>query len=463
MECLYNALIGRDCQADGVPGPIVVRGGGRAKREVEMGLANGVASFDQFSEVGGASRRALFYSHDTFGLGHLRRTRAIANALVEAHPGLSVIIISGSPVIGSFEYGNGVDYVRVPGVVKQPNGDYSTMNLKVDLDDAVRLREAIIRETAASFSPDLIVVDKEPAGFRGELLASLDMLKRRGARIVLGVRDVMDDPALLRPEWERKGAADALLRYYDDIVVYGLKRIHEPLAALGLPDYVQRHIRYTGYLRRDLPKEPHLAEYPRVTRGQFVLVTTGGGGDGDRLIDWVLSAYESPSPPSVPALICFGPFISRDQRRNFLERISRLDHVEAIAFDAKIEHLMNRASAVVAMGGYNTFCEILSLDKPALIVPRARPRLEQTIRARRAAELGLVRVLEDPEEIGAGRREPAVMARAIGDLLRSPRPSEAYVEGLLDGLDTIVEASEGWLARRVLGGVRPPRYGEAVA
>jgi predicted glycosyltransferase len=176
----------------------------------------------------------------------------------------------------------------------------------------------------------------------------------------------------------------------------------------------------------------------------------------------VLSAYESPAAPEVPALICFGPFISREQRRNFLERVSRLERVDAIAFDAKIEHLMNRASAIVAMGGYNTFCEILSFDKPALIVPRARPRLEQTIRARRAAELGLVSVLEDPEETGRGRREPAVMAQAIRDVLGSPRPSEAYVAGLLDGLETIVEASEAWLTHRSTAASHP-RYGEAVA
>src|SRR6201982_3171606 len=99
-----------------------------------MGLANGAASLDEHGKASRGGRRPLFHSHDTFGLGHLRRTRAIANALVQAHPGLSILIISGSPVVGSFEYGHGGDYVRVPGVVKQPNGDYTSMNLKVDLD-----------------------------------------------------------------------------------------------------------------------------------------------------------------------------------------------------------------------------------------------------------------------------------------------------------------------------------------
>jgi len=40
-------------------------------------------------------RRVLIYSHDTFGLGHLRRCRAIAHALVQPDPGLSVLILSG--------------------------------------------------------------------------------------------------------------------------------------------------------------------------------------------------------------------------------------------------------------------------------------------------------------------------------------------------------------------------------
>src|SRR5919112_6404555 len=159
--------------------------------------------------------RVLIYSHDTFGLGHLRRSRAIANALVQGRPGVSVIILSGSPVIGSFDFGSGVDYVRVPGVTKLPNGDYRTLNLNLSLDEAVRLRAALILQTAETFRPDLLIVDKEPTGFRGELLPALEEVRRQGCRLVLGIRDIMDEPALLVPEWERKGASEAL-HYYDE-------------------------------------------------------------------------------------------------------------------------------------------------------------------------------------------------------------------------------------------------------
>ena len=393
------------------------------------------------------SPRVLIYSHDTFGLGHLRRSRAIANALVRSHPDASVVIISGSPVIGSFEYGDGVDFVRVPGVVKLPNGDYTSLNLNLGLDEAVALRETIIRSTAAALQPDIVIVDKEPTGFRGEIIPTLEDCRKRGARLVLGIRDVMDDPTLLAAEWSRKGAVEAL-SFYDDIWVYGLREFYEPLAGLGLPQPVLDKLVYTGYLRRELPQEPQLTRHPKITKGPFVLVTTGGGGDGDELIDWVITSYEADPDLPIPALVVFGPFTPRTTRRGFLERIAKLPNVDAIMFDSKIEYLMNKASAVIAMGGYNTFCEILSLDKPALIVPRKTPRLEQAIRASCAERLGLLRQLETPSPGDA--RDPARMAAAIRALASQQPPSKAFVPGLLDGLDRIESLAAPWLeaARR---------------
>ncbi|MET0742551.1 MAG: glycosyltransferase [Microvirga sp.] len=383
----------------------------------------------------GEGARVLIYSHDTFGLGHLRRSRAIANAIVAEWPDASVVIISGSPVIGNFEFAHGVDYIRIPGVTKLPDGDYRTLNLNLALDGAVSLRRDLILQAVKSFQPDVFIVDKEPSGFRGEILPALDFLKRRGCRLVLGIRDVMDEPALLVPEWERKDATDALMRYYDEVWVYGLKDVYQPLAALALPGHVEDRITYTGYLRREVPQTPSMTRYPKITRRPFILVTAGGGGDGDDMIDWVISAYEADPTIDTPALILFGPFINRDQRRSFMERIARHDRLDAIAFDNKIEYLIQKADAVVAMGGYNTFCEILSLDKRALIVPRTRPRLEQYIRAVEAERLGLACMLTDRDE----PRTPERMAAALHRLLAQPRPSEVVVPGLLDGLDRIRE------------------------
>jgi predicted glycosyltransferase len=391
--------------------------------------------------------RVLIYSHDTFGLGHLRRSRAIANAIVERWPDASVVIISGSPVIGNFEFGSGVDYIRIPGVTKLPDGDYRSLNLNMSLESAVGLRQAIILRAAEVFQPDVLIVDKEPTGFRGEVLPALEYLKNRGRHLVLGIRDVMDESSRLVTEWERKGAKEALIRYYDEIWVYGLKDVHEPLAAFDLPREVKERITYTGYLRREMPQGPTSGRYPKITKQPFILVTTGGGGDGDDLMDWVISAYETDPTLQMPALLLFGPFINRDRRRSFMDRIGRHPKLDALTFDNKIELLMQKADAIVAMGGYNTFCEILSFDKRALIVPRTRPRLEQHIRAVETERLGLVRMLSDMDQ----PRTPARMATALRELATQPRPSEVVVPGLLDGIDRIKERIAAALASPLEG------------
>jgi predicted glycosyltransferase len=123
-----------------------------------------------------------------------------------------------------------------------------------------------------------------------------------------------------------------------------------------------------------------------------------------------------------------------------MDRAARLKRVDAITFHNHLETLVARAAGVVAMGGYNTFCEVLSLDKRALIVPRTEPRLEQFIRISRAAKLGLVSMLADD-----GRYDPAVMASALRLLPRQNLPSEIVVPGLLEGLDNVGRLVAPWI------------------
>jgi predicted glycosyltransferase len=387
--------------------------------------------------------RVLIYSHDTFGLGHLRRCRTIAHALVERHQDMSVLIMSGSPIIGSFDFRSRVDFVRVPGVIKLRDGQYTSLNLPMDIEETLRIRAEIIQHTARVFDPDIFIVDKEPLGLRGEVLETMKMLKANGTRLVLGLRDVMDEPSALKPEWERKNVMPALKNLFDQIWVYGLPQFCDPLEGITLPEKVRRKVVYTGYLPRTSNESPPEHQLPEITQRPFLLVTPGGGGDGEGLIDWVLRAYESTEMLPYPALIVLGPFMQKDRRADFLARVARLPRVEAITFDAHMEHLVRNAVGVLAMGGYNTFCEILSLDKRAIIVPRKRPRMEQFIRASRAQQLGLIRMLEDD-----GQYDPAVMANALRNLPRQPLPSQIVIPGLLEGLDNVDRLVQPWLRPR---------------
>jgi predicted glycosyltransferase len=224
--------------------------------------------------------------------------------------------------------------------------------------------------------------------------------------------------------------------------VYGLPEICEPLAGIALPPKVLERMRYTGYLRRTVPAHKSIDPSLEFGGAPFLLVTPGGGGDGEGLIDWILSAYETDRHLPYPALLVFGPFMQPERQTEFLHRAAKLPRVKAITFDTHLESLMTQAAGVVAMGGYNTFCEILSFDKRALIVPRTKPRLEQFIRAERAAERGLVRMLVDD-----GRRDPEAMATALRALPQQRPPSEAVIPGLLDGLDSVNRLTEHWLYR----------------
>lgn len=386
--------------------------------------------------------RVLIYSHDTFGLGHLRRCRTIAHWLVEQNKDMSVIILTGSPIIGSFNFRARVDFVRIPGVIKLRSGDYTSLSLLIDTEETLALRASIIKHTAEIFDPDIFIVDKEPLGLRGEVTETLEMLKERGTHLVLGLRDIMDEPAALVPEWQRKNVLPALRDLYDQIWIYGLPQICDPLEGIDLPKSVRRKMVYTGYLHRSLPQGPEKPTPLHKIDTPYLLVTTGGGGDGEDVVDWVLRAYENDPRLPYPSLLVLGPFMHSDRQTEFLARAAQLDKVEAITFDAQMEHLMSRAIGVVAMGGYNTFCEIVSFDKPALIIPRTRPRMEQFLRAAKAEELGLAAMLEDD-----GVRDWHKMATALRQLPQQSKPSDVVVPGLLDGLINVNRLAQHALER----------------
>ncbi len=230
----------------------------------------------------------------------------------------------------------------------------------------------------------------------------------------------MDDPDALESEWARKNAVPALAEYYDEIWVYGLPQICDPLAGLPVPASVRRRMIYTGYLRRSAGEPLPAPEIRAVLDREFLLVTPGGGGDGDALIDLVLQAYEYDRDIPLAALLVYGPFMLPEQQAAFTARAERLPNVHAITFDARLEAMMARAAGVVAMGGYNTFCEILSFDKPALIVPRNSPEdgAADPRRASRRARAG-----------GDARRRQRRRPKNHGDGAAPPAPATASLLG----------------------------------
>ena len=382
--------------------------------------------------------RILMYSHDTFGLGHLRRCRAIAPALVERFKGLTVLIISGSQIAGAFGFKARVDFIKVPSVIKLYSGDYTSINDHIDIQDTLTLREALILETAELFDPDIFIVDKEPMGLRNEIEKTLVALRMRGCQTILGLRDVMDAPELLEEEWKKKEVMDKIASLYDEVWIYGPQDFWNPLQGLNVPQRVTDKCIYTGFLEREMPLTESVVQHQ--LPDDYILVTAGGGGDGADIMSMVLAAREYDRNLVFPLVLVPGPFMKNEQREEIRRRAANLPHVTVIDFDNALETIMNGASGVVGMCGYNTFCEIVSFDKPTLFVPRTTPRKEQLIRAQRAAELGLTQVLEADLAVN-----PAKMADALHALPHSNKPSDAAWPINLAGLETVGNRVEAML------------------
>lgn len=365
------------------------------------------------------------------------------------------MIISGSPVISQFDFKSRVSFICVPGVVKLRNGDYTSLGDHVDLSETLAMRASIIQHTAEAFSPDAFIVDKEPLGLRGEVEPTLKILKSKGVKNILGLRDVMDDAAVLNDEWRRKKVVPAIENLYDEIWIYGTKHIGNPIKGIQLTPQAVNKMVYLGYLRRQIPCASLITSTTQ--RSPYLLITPGGGGDGEDLVDWVIRAYEAEQKMALPTkatekkapekkdlmkpkrlpkllhgVIVLGPFMSMELRNAFTHRVKNIANLELRVFDNQIENLMSNASGVVAMGGYNTFCEILSFDKPAIIVPRETPRMEQRIRADYADKYHLATLLCCKD-----LQDTELMLTNLTRLPTLPKPSESGLDDPLMGLENI--------------------------
>lgn len=393
-----------------------------------------------------AGVRILFYSPDSYGLGHVRRTIALAERVLEEFSGASALVLTGAPRAHWFAYPPRCDYLKLPSVTKERDGRYASRELDLTLEETVRMRSRLIQEAAGAFRPDVFLVDHNPVGLCREVLPALDDLAtfRPRALRVLGLRDVIDEPEAVRAAWERDGVVEVLRSRYDAVFVYGQREIFDPVRAYDLPQDVASRTRFVGYIgkngTRAQPEDIRRRFAPRT--GKLVVLTVGGGGDGNLLVRDFLEAIETLGPePPFEVLVVTGPLMSPRKRERFRARAARLAGVSVVEHAEDMPGLFRAADFVVAMGGYNTVCELAYVGARALIVPRTFPRKEQLVRARRLEQRGVVRVLP-PEEAS-----PQALARECLAGLERERPPRRW--GLeFTALDTVAAVLARELHRR---------------
>jgi predicted glycosyltransferase len=363
---------------------------------------------DRSSQVHERMRRApriALYSPGMVGLGHMRRHMLIAQALAASSQRPTLLLLAEAREAGGFPMPPQVDCVTLPGLRKDASGQCSARHLPLPLQDVIALRAETIRATLRAFAPDILIVDHLARGALGELQPALAALRARGrTRCILGLRDVLEEPAVVRREWKRWRTVAAIRAYYDAVWVYGDPGVYDLVRECGFPPAVAAKVTYTGYLdsRQRLKCETtpatRIADTLGVADGRLALCLVGGGQDGGPLAEAFLGAD---FPRGMTGVVLTGPFMPPDVRRRLHTLAEKNQAVKVVDFLTEPAPLLERADCVVAMGGYNSVCDVLSFRKRALIVPRGQPRREQLIRADRLGALGAFDVL-DPAQLTAG-------------------------------------------------------------
>lgn len=383
-------------------------------------------------------KRILIYSHDTFGLGNIRRMLEIARHLVGADPALSVLIITGSPMLHAFRIPERIDYVKLPCLARSAAGDYGARYLDLALATTVRLRANLIRSAIVDFAPDLILVDKKPFGVEDELADALAALPEGPTRprVVLLLRDILDSPEATRRIWRKNGYFDAIEAHYDAVLVVGQPEVFDLCQEYGFPASTADKVRFCGYMGRPPGRQRRAdvrAGLGVVNGTPLVLVTPGGGEDGDHLVETYVEALAgTPAAERPRSHIVFGPEMAAACRDVLKARIAPMTQVSFQDFSDDMMSLMSAADVVVSMGGYNTLCEVLSLARRAVVVPRVRPVQEQCIRAERMAALGLLRTLH-PDTLS-----PAALMTCVREEVAQRHTHPAALP--LGGLDGVARA-----------------------
>lgn len=342
--------------------------------------------------------RLLVYSHDAFGLGNIRRMLTICQHLLDNVFGLSILLVSGSPVVHSLRLPPGLDYIKLPCLGRDRSGKLTAKYLGTGVDETVKLRSDIIKTAIANFQPDLLLVDKKPYGLKGELKESLDILKTQfpETKLVLLLRDILDSPEATIKDWQTQGYYQAIDQSYDRVLTVGMPEIFDPIEEYQLPASLSHKVKFCGYIRRETGRKSRSLlrqELQTSPDEPLVLVTPGGGGDGYHLVNNYICGVSQLSPRRIKSLIVCGPEMPPPQRQKLYQAARQHSQVQIGEFTDDMTSYMEAADAIVSMGGYNTVCEILSLNKRAVVVPRVQPVQEQWIRAKRMANLGLFKVI----------------------------------------------------------------------
>ncbi|MEZ5652611.1 MAG: response regulator [Burkholderiaceae bacterium] len=338
----------------------------------------------------GRGPKVMMYSHDSIGLGHMRRNTTIAHRLQKLIPDLSVLMVVGCPGGAMFEVGPGIDVIKLPSVTKIGRDRWRPASLRIGSDELYALRSGLITRAYEAFAPDLMLVDHEPAGVWNELTPLIEARGRTApdAHFVLGLRDILDRPAAVTERWRKAGVDKLLGSAYASVLIYGDEKIYPSARHYGLDRITGLESHYCGYVGANVTTASRVGDSRR--ESPHVLVSGGGGRDAYPMMAAALRAIARlPAGRRPDVTVIAGPLMD-SELAGHLERAAERIGVHFMKHTTRMPELLREVDLLLCMGGYNTVVEAIAAGVPTLVVPRLGPSLEQIMRAEIFTGLGLI-------------------------------------------------------------------------
>ncbi len=383
--------------------------------------------------------RVLMYSPDSIGLGHMRRNATIAAEIVRQCPRASVALLIGSGAGAFFSVPKGVDTIKLPSVQKVAAEKWQARSLNLSADETSDVRAGIIANVICSLKPDVLLVDHLPMGVCQDLVPALRLIRDEGfgTQVVLGLRDILDEPEVIKRRWQAQALYRFIADNYDAGLIYGERDVYPSSEHYGLDECLPGKITYTGFvcssfdLARDTRGEKKalrsLAGLGDWCEPERIIIAAGGGGhDAYPMLSTTLGALARlESESSVRSVVIAGPLMPEPNRRDLERACEDLSRTRLVAWTADCMDYLSMADVAVVMAGYNSSLEALSTSANIIMLPREGPSGEQRIRARMLASRNLVDCIE------AGDLTSDRIEQSIRDALARPprRPATAMLSG----------------------------------
>ena len=381
----------------------------------------------------------LVYVQHLLGIGHLRRSLRISEALVRE--GLRVTLISGGEPISSLACTSAESIIQLPPVSALDAGFKMLVDeLGRPINDKLRTaRRSALLAAFANQQPDALLIETFPFGrraFRFELDGLIEAARARRPRplILCSLRDIVVLPNDPRRPTE---IVERVRDDFDFVLVHGDPAFIPLEDSFPLASEIGDKLIYTGYVA-EVHQGGDTAASDETAGADEVLVSVGGGAVGGALLRTAIETRRQGCLANLTWRLLAGPNLPEAEFAALATALP--EGVVLERYRPDFPQILRHCRVSVSQAGYNTVLDVLTARAAAVVVPFALEReTEQSLRAERLAARGVLSLVPEtqlsPKRLASAidraiSARPATIAidtagarrsaRVIADMIRSP-------------------------------------------